>query len=291
MLAKIDLTDAFATEVAVVDPSGDVEYANKKWNDTAKRGGLDLAKRWNYFTECQAATARGCSEASDVADGLRQVLDGASDLFVTTYACPFAGRYHWYQVLISPIYRGDERHAMTMHVDVSALQRDPLTKLPNRTLFDAQLDFAIASAKDRDGRVGLLLVDMNNLKLINDRYGHLVGDCAIRSVAKCLATVFERHGMVARIGGDEFAVVVTEMADDVSARRLQNEFEGCLRKRRASGEECLSQERMMDDKTPDISASLGFAIWPKDGASAKALLAAADQRMYANKHKHRRQIA
>jgi len=47
----------------------------------------------------------------------------------------------------------------------------------------------------------------------------------------------------------------------------------------------------MNEKTPDISASLGFAIWPKDGASAKALLAAADQRMYANKHKRRRQIA
>ena len=291
MLAKIDLTDAFATEVAVVDPAGDIEYANKKWNDTAKRGGLDMARRWNYFTECQAATARGRPEASDVAHGLRQVLDGASDLFVTTYACPFGGRYHWYQVLISPIYRGDLRHAMTMHVDVSALQRDPLTKLPNRTLFDAQLDFAIGSAKDQDGRVGLLLVDINNLKLINDRYGHLVGDCAIRSVAKCLATTFERHGMVARIGGDEFAVVLAEMADDVSTRRLQNEFEGCLRKRRASGEECLSHERMMDDKTPDISASLGFAIWPKDGASAGALLAAADQRMYANKHKRRRQIA
>ncbi len=290
MLAKIDLTDAFATEVAVIDPSGDIEYANKKWNDTAKVGGLDLARRWNYFSECRAATDRGCSEASDVADGLREVLDGATELFVTTYACPFGGRYHWFQVLISPIYRGDERHAMTMHVDVSALQRDPLTKLPNRTLFDAQLDFAIASAKDRNGRVGLLLVDMNNLKLINDRYGHLAGDCAIRSVAKCLATVFERHGMVSRIGGDEFAVVM-DMADDVSARRLQNEFEGCLRKRRASGEDCLSQERTMDDKTPEISASFGFAIWPNDGESAGALLAAADQRMYANKHKHRRQIA
>lgn len=62
-------------------------------------------------------------------------------------------------------------------------------------------------------------------------------------------------------------------------------------KRRASGEEYLSQEWMTDDKTPDIGASLGFAVWLKDGAPAKALLAAADQRMYANKHKHRRQIA
>jgi hypothetical protein len=143
MLAKIDLTNAFATEVALVGPSGDIEYANKKWNDTARLGGLDPTRQWNYFEECRAAVARGCAEAGEVASGLREVLDGTDDLFVTTYACPFAGRFHWYQVLISPIYRGEVRHAMTMHIDVSALQRDPLTKLPNLALFDAQLDFAL----------------------------------------------------------------------------------------------------------------------------------------------------
>ena len=275
MLAKIDLTDAFATEVAVVDPAGDIEYANKKWNDTAEQGGLDMARQWNYFTECQAATARGCPEASDVAHGLRQVLDGASDLFVTTYACPFGGRYHWYQVLISPIYRGDLRHAMTMHVDVSALQRDPLTKLPNRTLFDAQLDLAITSAADQNDQIGLLLVDINNLKLVNDRYGHHVGDCAIRSVAKCLATAFERHGMVARIGGDEFAVVVTDALDEVSLRRLQTAFESCL------------NDQSCEENASPISASLGYALWPDDGMSPAALLRVADQRMYANKHSQR----
>lgn len=72
----------------------------------------------------------------------------------------------------------------------------------------------------------MLLVDINNLKLLNDRYGHLVGP-------------------------------------DTIGREM----------------------------TPDIGASLGFAVWLKDGAPAKALLAAADQRMYANKHRHRRQIA
>lgn len=103
MLAKIDLTDAFATEVAVVNPSGDIEMPTRSGTT------LPSGAAWIWRG---AATARGCSEASDVADGLRQVLDGASDLFVTTYACPFAGRYHWYQVLISPIYRSDVRHAI-----------------------------------------------------------------------------------------------------------------------------------------------------------------------------------
>ena len=80
--------------------------------------------------------------------------------------------------MISPIYRGELRKAMTMHVDVSALQRDPLTKLPNRALLDAQLGFAINAAKNNNTRLGVLLVDMNNLKLINDQFGHAVGDCA-----------------------------------------------------------------------------------------------------------------
>jgi diguanylate cyclase (GGDEF)-like protein len=174
--------------------------------------------------------ARGCDEAKDVAAGLTEVLAGTSDLFVTTYACPFDGRYHWYQALISPIYRGELRKAMTMHVDVSALQRDPLTKLPNRALLDAQLGFAINAAKNNNTRLGVLLVDMNNLKLINDQFGHAVGDCAITSMARCLNKVFEPHGMVARIGGDEFGIVLGDTADDVSVRRLQNEFAACLNK-------------------------------------------------------------
>jgi diguanylate cyclase (GGDEF)-like protein len=277
MLSKIDLTDAFATEVAVIRPSGEIEYTNKKWNETAEHGSLDITAPWNYLDECQAAVARGCDEASEVADGLRQVLDGTSDLFVTTYACPFGGRYHWYQVLISPIYRGDARHAMAMHVDVSALQRDPLTKLPNRALFDSQLDYAVSSAEERRSQVGLLLIDMNNLKLINDQFGHAVGDCAIKAIAKCLTNVFDRHGMVARVGGDEFAIVLTDSADDVSTRRLQHEFEECL----------VQQSCAEHDRAPSISASFGFARWPEDGATPGALYKTADQRMYANKHKRR----
>lgn len=236
---------------------------------------MDPAKRWNYLEECQAAVARGCDEAKDVAAGLTEVLAGTSDLFVTTYACPFDGRYHWYQVLISPIYRGELRKAMTMHVDVSALQRDPLTKLPNRALLDAQLGFAINAAKNNNTRLGVLLVDMNNLKLINDQFGHAVGDCAMTSMARCLNKVFEPHGMVTRIGGDEFGIVLGDTADDVSVRRLQNEFAACLNK-----QDCESA-------APRMSASFGFSVLPEDGVSREALLKAADERMYASKHQRR----
>ena len=78
--------------------------------------------------------------------------------------------------------------------------------MPNWALLDAQLGFAINAAKNNNTRLGVLLVDMNNLKLINDQFGHAVGDCAMTSMARCLNKVFEPHGMVARIGGDEFGI-------------------------------------------------------------------------------------
>lgn len=84
--------------------------------------------------------------------------------------------------------------------------------------------------------------------------------------------------MVARIGGDEFAVVLLDASEDVSSRQFQNEFDGCLTKRSCP-----------EDANADVSASFGFALWPEDGVSPGALLKTADQRMYANKHK--RQIA
>jgi hypothetical protein len=162
-----------------------------------------------------------------VADGLRKVLDGTTDLFVTIHACPFSGRYHWYQVLISPIYRGEARHAIVMHVDVSALQRNPLTRLPNTGLFDAQLDFAVSSADERHTTVGLLLIDLNNLKPINDQFGHAVGDCAIRAIAKCLTQVFDEEGMVARVGA-------MSLASCSQTRRTTSQSGDCRRSSRGA---------------------------------------------------------
>lgn len=67
----------------------------------------------------------------------------ATHSFVATYACPFDGLFHWFQVLISAVEIKGERYAIFMHVDVSAMQRDALTGLPNRATFDAQLHLAL----------------------------------------------------------------------------------------------------------------------------------------------------
>ena len=130
---ELDLADYVVAEIAVVDRVGAVVHCNRKWQETAKTGGL-LPKQpgWNYIAECEAAIRRGC-DVAEILAGLRAVLQGELPSLVATYARPFNGPYHWFQVLISVDEIKGIRHAILMHVDVSAMQRDALTGLPNRT--------------------------------------------------------------------------------------------------------------------------------------------------------------
>jgi Diguanylate cyclase, GGDEF domain len=180
---ELDLFDYVVAEIAVVDGAGAVVHFNRKWEETSKTGGL-LPKQpgWNYIAECEAAIQRGCNVAEILA-GLRAVLQGETPSFVATYACPFNGLYHWYQVLISVVEIKGTRHAILMHVDVSAMQRDALTGLPNRAMFDAQLHLALSLAKETGSRTGIVVVDMNNLKFLNDKHGHYIGDEALKGLA------------------------------------------------------------------------------------------------------------
>jgi diguanylate cyclase with GGDEF domain len=161
ILKQGDLSDYLLAEIAVVDPSGAIARTNRKWKQTAKIGRLAQKQAsWNYFLECEAAIQRNCSDAATILDGLREVLSGHLPFFIANYACPFDGLHHWYQVLISAFELDGKRHAVVMHVDVSGLQVDPLTGLPNRGMFDAQLKLAISLARDQGRQTGVMIVDI-----------------------------------------------------------------------------------------------------------------------------------
>ena len=201
---KLDLSDFLLAEIAVVDPDGMIAHCNRKWEETARIGALSPKQPgWNYIAECEAAIQRSCSEAAAIRAGLLAVLKSDLPSFVATYACPFNGLHHWFQVLISAFEFDGKRHAILMHVDVSPLQRDPLTGLPNRAMFDAQLDLALSLARDIGRQTGVIIADMNKLKLINDMYGHRIGDEALKALAAELKKMAGPDCMAARIGGDE----------------------------------------------------------------------------------------
>jgi diguanylate cyclase (GGDEF)-like protein len=268
----LDLADYVVAEIAVVDNIGAVVHCNRKWEETAKTGGL-FSKQpgWNYIAECEAAIQRGC-DVAEILAGLRAVLRGETPSFIATYACPFNGTYHWFQVLISAVEIKGIRHALLMHVDVSAMQRDALTGLPNRAMFDAQLHLALSLARDNGSRTGVIIVDVNNLKFLNDKHGHHTGDEALKRLASELKNRAGPDCMVTRIGGDEFGLILPVNYDALFVRRMRVHFE--------SGITCSigpAQHPIF------ISASVGFALYPDDGTTAGDLFRAADRSMYAHK--------
>lgn len=272
-MKQSDLSDYLLAEIAVVDQTGAIARTNRKWKQTAKIGKFAQKQpNWNYITECEAAIRRNCSDAAAVLDGLRKVLNGHLPSFISNYACPFDGLHHWYQVLISAFVLDGRRCAVVMHVDVSGLQVDPLTGLPNRGMFDAQLDLAISLARELGRRTGVMIVDMNKLKLINDVHGHRIGDEALRVLAAELKKMAGPDCVVARIGGDEFGVVLPSDCDALSARRIGARFVSGIACSTGSGRNPIS-----------VSATVGTAVYPDDGVTAGELLASADKSMYARK--------
>jgi diguanylate cyclase (GGDEF)-like protein len=269
---KLDLADYVSAEIVVVDCTGAIVQSNRKWRETAQTGGLSSKHpSWNYIAECEAAIQRGC-DVADILAGLRSVLQGALSSFVSTYACPFNGLYHWFEVLISVIELEGKRHAILMHVDVSPMQVDALTRLPNRAMFDAQLQLALSHAEETGSRTGVVIVDVNNLKFLNDKHGHQAGDEALKQLALELKDKTGAECVATRIGGDEFGVVLPVNCDVLFARRIRALF--------GSGITCSigTVQRPIF-----VSASVGFALYPDDGKTAGDLFRAADRSMYAHK--------
>ncbi len=145
---------------------------------------------------------------------------------------------------------------------------DALTGVANRLAFVEQGDAALAAATTSSG-VGLLIVDLDRFKEINDVLGHRYGDLLLTAVAGRLETEVGQRGMVARLGGDEFAVLLPNLR----SRRSAAEFAAHLVR-------SLDAQFMLDGTPVTIGASIGVAVGPDDGKRTTALLQAADLAMY-----------
>jgi diguanylate cyclase (GGDEF)-like protein/PAS domain S-box-containing protein len=169
---------------------------------------------------------------------------------------------------------------------------DTLTQLPNRRLLDDRLEQAVAASK-RSGRYGaVLFLDLDNFKPLNDKYGHKAGDLFLVEVARRLARCVREVDTVARFGGDEFVVVLSELAGDESE---------CAGEAKIVGEKILAALTEPYLLTPDpkgtakmithqnVGASIGVALFSGD-ASAENVLKWADKAMYRAKESGRNQI-
>ncbi len=149
---------------------------------------------------------------------------------------------------------------------------DPLTGLPNRTLFDDRFRMALAHAQRNNDQLAVLFVDLDSFKRVNDSYGHAIGDRVLPEVAKRLSDPLRGADTIARVGGDEFVVIVSEL-------HSENDAQACAQRLLDS----LRPPVIVDGNEIHVSASIGVAVYPADGDSIVTLLTRADQRMYAAK--------
>lgn len=157
---------------------------------------------------------------------------------------------------------------------------DALTDLPNRHMFYNRLRQEIARARQSSTQLALLFIDLDRFKEVNDTLGHDQGDILLKEIARRISAIVRGTDTVARLAGDEFTVILTDLPDAGVASSIISSLLARIAAPLRLGEENV-----------EVSASIGLALYPRDADSAESLLVRADQAMFAAKSAGRNQWA
>ncbi|WP_295995402.1 diguanylate cyclase [Rugamonas sp.] len=146
---------------------------------------------------------------------------------------------------------------------------DPLTGLPNRRLLEDRIASTLQHAARNRGKAAIMYLDLDGFKAINDTYGHACGDEVLKTVAKRLVGASRREDTVARIGGDEFVIVLGALSGLGDASEPASKLV-----------DIVSEPFFINDLTLKLSTSIGISVYPDDADSVESLLSIADSALY-----------
>jgi diguanylate cyclase (GGDEF)-like protein/PAS domain S-box-containing protein len=195
------------------------------------------------------------------------------------------GASRWWDVVVTPILcdRGSVKQLLAISRDTTihrrtserlrmASEQDSLTGLANRGAFQMHLDAAALRAMEQGTKLGLLVLDLDHFKSVNDSLGHPAGDHLLKTFGERLKDSSRTSDFVARLGGDEFAIIVENLKDEADLLRAGNSLLDRLR-----------SPIFYDGRAIPSGASIGGAVFPKDASTANDLLKNADVSLYAIK--------
>jgi diguanylate cyclase (GGDEF)-like protein len=168
-----------------------------------------------------------------------------------------------------------ERKRSELHLNYLA-QYDPLTEIPNRQYFNDQLDRATARARREGRKVGLLFLDLDQFKTVNDTLGHHAGDSLLKEMADRLRKSVRAGDVIARLGGDEFAILLEGLNGALEAETIAN-----------SVLDLIAKPFQVAGRQITVTTSIGITIYPNDNSDTATLLKNADIAMYQAKEKGR----
>jgi diguanylate cyclase (GGDEF)-like protein/PAS domain S-box-containing protein len=162
----------------------------------------------------------------------------------------------------------EEREKMTAELQFLA-NHDALTGLPSLRLCKDRLDQSLAEARRKRQTSAVMFLDLDGFKAINDRYGHEFGDSVLRATAERITSEIRETDTVARIGGDEFVIILSSLPESNIANRIA-----------ASLVRAIACPLNVDGIDVAVSASIGISLYPENGVTAEELIRSADQAMY-----------
>lgn len=193
----------------------------------------------------------------------------------------------WYSISLVPNAQGEPENYIAIFNDITEYKNsraqidflahhDNLTGLPNRVLLNDRLEMAINTAERQNEKVGVLFIDLDRFKNVNDSLGHSVGDQLLTEAAKRLSATVRTGDTVSRLGGDEFVVLFPKVKDEANLADLTIKLR-----------DVLQHPYNVSGISLHITPSIGIAIFPDDGNNVNSLIKNADAAMYLAKEKGR----
>lgn len=267
----LPIVDGKGCPVALVDRKRFVEFFTKPYSKElfGRQGIVDFLNGNHYLAPAPVIVEETCS-IEDVAQiiissGIEHMVTG----FIVTRAGQYVGVANGHDLLSLITQRKQAELYYLAHYD-------HLTGVPNRVLLADRIGQACREAERNDGMVALLFIDVDRFKQINDSLGHRVGDAVLRALVSRFKSVARKMDTVARIGGDEFMILMENLSTPESADLLAGRLVDAMR----APIEVLGHSLV-------VTVSIGVAIYPRDDRDFSRLMAKADAAMYEAKAKGR----
>ena len=274
-----NLMELVPMPIYVTKTSGHFQMVNKAWEKFTGTNRNEAIGRHinNFFTERVAEQFLSTDQ---------QVIEGAFPVITEQYVDSSNGRQYFHTVKF-PLHdaRGDVEAVGGILVDISERKRfeeqllyqathDYLTGLPNRNLLHERLEEALNFEYHHKGLLALLLLDLDNFKVINDTFGHAAGDVLLKDVAEKLKHNLRLYDTFARLGGDEFVILIRDTERNLDIGRIASRILSIF-----------NTPIIVKGQEIFVTASIGISMFPADGSTSELLLKNADAAMFHAKKK------
>jgi len=261
--------------VVITDSNGNIEYINPKF---AQLTGYTYSEAIGR----NLSILKSGKQPPELYEELWQTISNGKEWRGEFLNRKKNGDLYWEDASMSPIKneQGVITHFVGVKEDITERKQeeetmrqlayhDPLTGLPNRLLFKDRLTIALAQANRNRQKLAVMLFDLDHFKDVNDTLGHSVGDQLLKAVGKRLTGLLRKNDTVARMGGDEFLLLLPEMKKLEDASTIAKRVMGTVRK-----------PYVINGYKLRITASIGVAVYPDDGQDDDSLMNHADNAMY-----------